>query len=88
MNIINYQIEGLDLHIETESKSSWENHPTAYLIRSIRSVTGMSVTEFCKWLGIPPRTMQQWEKGDRAMPEYLLRLIAYKVQMELQLGRI
>lgn len=88
MNTVDYQIEGLNLHIETESKASWDNNSTAYLIKSIRNVTGMSVTDFCNWLGIPTRTMQQWEKGDRVMPDYVLRLIAYKVQMESQLGRI
>jgi len=88
MNTFDYQIEGLNLHIEVESKSSWTNNSSAYLIRSIRSVTGMSVTEFCNWLGIPPRTMQQWEKGDRVMPDYVLRLIAYKVAIEKSTGRI
>ena len=88
MNTVDYQIEGLNLHIETESKASWDNNSTAYLIKSIRNVTGMSVTEFCNWLGIPTRTMQQWEKGDRVMPEYVLRLIAYKVAIEKSTGRI
>ena len=88
MNTVDYQIEGLNLHIETESKASWDNNSTAYLIKSIRNVTGMSVTEFCNWLGIPPRTMQQWEKGDRVMPDYVLRLIAYKVAIEKSTGRI
>ncbi len=88
MNTVDYEIEGLNLHIETKSKASWDNNTTAYLIRSIRGVTGMSVTEFCNWLGIPPRTMQQWEKGDRVMPDYVLRLIAYKVAIEKSTGRI
>ena len=88
MNTVDYQIEGLNLHIETESKASWDNNSTAYLIKSIRNVTGMSVTEFCNWLGIPTRTMQQWEKGDRVMPDYVLRLIAYKVAIEKSTGRI
>lgn len=34
------------------------------------------------------RTMQEWELGRRAMPEYVLRLIAYKVMNELREGRI
>ena len=88
MRIIDYQIEGMDLQIEVENKASWENKSTSYLIKSIRAKTGMSVTEFCSWLGIPTRTMQQWEKGDRVMPEYVLRLIAYKVHSEIQSGRI
>ena len=31
---------------------------------------------------IPYRTMTDWERGERQMPEYLLRLLAYKVEME------
>ena len=34
------------------------------------------------------RTMQEWELGRRAMPEYVLRLIAYKVQMEKERGNL
>lgn len=47
-----------------------------------------SRTDFSVWLGVPYRTMQEWELGRRAMPEYVLRLIAYKVMNELREGRI
>lgn len=30
----------------------------------------------------PYRTLQDWELGKRTMPEYLLRLMFYKVKME------
>jgi DNA-binding transcriptional regulator YiaG len=39
----------------------------------------MNRKDFSDWLGIPYRTMQEWELGRRVMPEYVLRLIAYKV---------
>ena len=48
----------------------------------IRKETGMNRKEFAEYFGIPYRTMQYWELGNRQMPEYLLRLIAYKVKME------
>lgn len=48
----------------------------------IRKETGMNRREFAEYFGIPYRTMQDWELGNRQMPEYLLRLIAYKVRME------
>ena len=48
----------------------------------IRKSTGMNRREFAEYFGIPYRTMQDWELGNRQMPEYLLRLIAYKVEME------
>lgn len=88
MKTYDYSIEGLNLQIDVENKTMWESRTTAYIMRSIRAQTGMSVTEFCNWLGIPTRTMQQWEKGDRVMPEYVMRLIAYKVAMEKQLGKL
>lgn len=48
----------------------------------IRKSTGMNRREFADFFGIPYRTVQDWELGNRNMPEYLLRLIAYKVQTE------
>lgn len=48
----------------------------------IRKETGMNRKEFAEYFGIPYRTIQDWELGNRQMPEYLLRLIAYKVKME------
>ena len=52
-----------------------------YLI-DLRKSTGMNRKEFCEYFEIPYRTMTDWELGNRAMPEYLLRLMAYKVKME------
>ncbi len=51
------------------------------LIR-LREGTGMNRKEFCEYFGIPYRTMSDWEKGARKMPDYLLRLMEYKVRME------
>lgn len=48
----------------------------------IRKSTGMNRREFAAYFDIPYRTMQDWELGNRQMPEYLLRLMAYKVEME------
>lgn len=48
----------------------------------IRKETGMNRKEFAGYFGIPYRTMQDWELGNRQMPEYLLRLIVYKIEME------
>lgn len=52
-----------------------------YLI-NLREETGMNRKEFCEYFEIPYRTMQDWELGKREIPEYLLRLMAYKVKME------
>ncbi|MBQ8549107.1 MAG: transcriptional regulator [Lachnospiraceae bacterium] len=48
----------------------------------LRKSTGMNRKEFTEYFGIPYRTMQDWELGNRQMPEYLLRLMAYKVGIE------
>lgn len=53
----------------------------------LRKQTGMNRREFAEYFGIPYRTMQDWELGNRQMPDYLLRLMMYKVKMEnLQKG--
>lgn len=52
-----------------------------YLI-DLRKSTGMNRKEFCEYFEIPYRTMTDWELGNRTMPDYLLRLMAYKVEME------
>lgn len=53
-----------------------------YLIE-LRNSTGMTRKEFCEYFEIPYRTLQDWELGNRKMPEYLLRLMAYKIKMDL-----
>lgn len=42
----------------------------------------MNMKEFSGYFRIPYRTYQDWEYGKREMPEYLLRLITYKLKME------
>lgn len=54
----------------------------------LRTSTGMNRREFADYFEIPYRTVQQWELGDRKMPEYLLRLMAYKVRVEKANGII
>ena len=56
-----------------------------YLIE-LRNSTGMSRKEFCAYFEIPYRTLQDWELGNRKMPDYLLRLMAYKIEMEKLAG--
>lgn len=52
------------------------------MLVELRKSTGMSRKEFCSYFDIPYRTLQEWEIGGRTMPEYLFRLMEYKVQME------
>ena len=79
-----YNIEGLNIEIEKRSDddTAAERRMTAYMFKAIREQSGMNRKEFAEWLGIPYRTMQEWELGRRTMPDYVLRLIAYKVANE------
>lgn len=87
-------IEGMTLFLEIEKSDIEENESKrkkriySYLTKAIRAESGMNRVEFSDWLGIPYRTMQEWEIGRRLMPDYLLRLIAYKVNTEKKAGNI
>ena len=50
--------------------------------KELRESTGMNRKEFCEYFGIPYRTVTEWERGTRKMPDYVLRLLAYKIEME------
>ncbi|MDY3918649.1 MAG: helix-turn-helix domain-containing protein [Candidatus Limivivens sp.] len=51
-------------------------------LMELRKSTGMNRKQFAEYFGIPYRTLQDWELGNRKMPDYLLRLMVYKVEME------
>lgn len=48
----------------------------------LRKSTGMNRKEFCSYFEIPYRTVTDWELGNRKMPEYLLKLMQFKVSVE------
>ncbi len=48
----------------------------------LREQTGMNRKDFAEYLGIPYRTMQDWERDVRTMPNYVFALIEYKVRNE------
>ena len=51
-------------------------------LKKIREDLGMNRTAFSQYMGIPLRTLEEWEAGRRMMPDYVLRLIAYYTKME------
>ena len=51
-------------------------------LKKFRESTGMNRKEFCEYFEIPYMTETDWELGNRRVPQYLLRLMAYKVEME------
>ncbi len=51
-------------------------------IKALRKTTGLSQSRFSAKFGIPVRTLQQWEQGISAPPEYLVRMMAYIMLLE------
>lgn len=54
-------------------------------LKELRKQTGMNRVDFARFFDIPYRTVQDWELGNRKIPEYLLRLMEYKIRMEKML---
>ncbi len=57
-------------------------------IRELRTQTGMNRKDFSEHLGIPLRTIEDWEAGRRKPPEYIPRLIAYQLMYEKMMKKI
>lgn len=68
-----YVMEGIHMELREE-------------LIELRKSTGMNKKQFSEYFGIPYRTYQDWELGNRRVPEYLLRLMAYKIEMEKRYG--
>ncbi len=89
MENITYTAGGINIEVEKhEDKKTMERRIMAYAFKMIREESGMNRKDFSEWLGIPYRTMQEWELGRRAMPQYVLDLIEYKVKNEKKEGRL
>jgi DNA-binding transcriptional regulator YiaG len=54
----------------------------AQKIKELRESTGMNRKEFCEYFDIPYRTVTEWERGMRHAPDYVIRLLAYYIEME------
>lgn len=92
--IENVEIEGLVIEVDQNPDSADEETKRkkrmGALCVAIRNTAGMKRPEFAQWLGIPYRTYQDWELGNSQVPEYVLRLMAYKVRTEnlLKAGKL
>lgn len=62
-----------------------KNEEQVIRLKKLRELTGLNRTEFAQIHGIPLRTVEDWEAGRRKMPEYLLRLLAYKIRVDLKI---
>ncbi len=56
-------------------------------IKELRKKTGLSQSKFAAKFEIPVRTLQQWEQGISAPPEYLIRMMAYIMELEKGEGK-
>lgn len=61
----------------------WENKMSrGKEVKELREKMGLNRREFSDYYGIPYRTVQDWEAEKRELPDYLLRLIKYRAEME------
>ena len=51
-------------------------------IIELREGVGENRKEFSVHMGIPVRTLEDWEAGRRTPPEYIPRLIEYQIKYE------
>ena len=51
-------------------------------VKELREKMGMNRREFSDYYGIPYRTVQDWDAVKRELPEYLLRLMKYRAEVE------
>ena len=51
-------------------------------IRELRESVGENRRQFSDHIGIPIRTIEDWEAGRRTPPAYIPRLIAYQLEYE------
>ena len=50
--------------------------------KEFRKLSGMTQKAFAEYFGIPKRTVEDWDRGARKCPEYLLDLMRYKLEHE------
>ena len=55
---------------------------SAKIIRELRESIGLTRKEFSEHIGIPIRTLEDWEAGRRTPPSYVPRLIAYQLKYD------
>lgn len=61
---------------------------SAEIIKDLRQNIGLNRKEFSEHIGIPLRTLEDWEAGRRTPPEYIPRLIAYQLKYEELLRKV
>ena len=57
-------------------------------IKEIRTLTGLSQTNFGKKYNIPVRTIQDWETEKRNPPAYVVELLEFRVRYDIEQEQI
>ena len=50
--------------------------------KELRKESKMTQKQFSEYFGIPKRTIESWDMGERSCPKYLLDLLEYKLIKE------
>jgi DNA-binding transcriptional regulator YiaG len=75
--------DGTEADEPTRKDTIWHrDYLSCNRVLSLRTASGMSRKDFAAYFGLPYRTLQAWEIGDREAPEYLVDLIEYKLRNE------
>lgn len=51
--------------------------------RKLRQISGLTQAKFAQKYGVPPRTLEKWDTGERTPPPYVIELLAAEVITEL-----
>lgn len=54
--------------------------------KDLRQASGLTQAQFSERFEIPKRTIEEWDRGTRTPPEYLLKLIEFKIRHENKTG--
>lgn len=50
--------------------------------KELREASGMTCPRFAEYFEIPYRTVKGWDNGERECPEYLMKLMKYRLDHE------
>lgn len=60
-----------------------EDSDCSEILKEIRRPTGLTMKDFSLKYGIPISTYSKWEQGQSAPPDYVIKLLRFKVESDL-----
>lgn len=58
------------------------------ILNAAKKQAGMTQKEFSRYFGIPLRTVEGWFTEKREIPDYLLRLMLYRLEIEHKVSNL